>query len=288
MGVLKQFRYKLNNKWLYPRVKMYSLYKRDLWGVITLRRRYKYRKVVYRVLRRRHRVGRRITEEIYKGFQAKRRQRGFRFLVHITKMRLTEYYHNIKEYQYGLLGRRAYKQQGLWASNFWALLEFRLDTLLVKSNFFNNQVAARQYIKFNNIYVNSKRIRYANYVCAIGDVVTVGQVPLLHPFLDSYTFDRYYKGHYIVDLFPNFLRTLRELVGGLWIILDAFNIFKKIIKKSNFFAQKERKNFLSKGKGKSKDLNKISQRVVYHNDKHNYLSLIVKGALKKRKKKFFI
>ncbi len=68
MGFQKKILINFLNKRNYPLIKMYSFYKKDIWGFIKMKRLYKYKRVVYSILKKKKKFYYKVLRLVYKGF----------------------------------------------------------------------------------------------------------------------------------------------------------------------------------------------------------------------------
>jgi small subunit ribosomal protein S4 len=96
--------------------------------------------------------------------------------------------------------KKAAAKTGNTGDNLVALLESRLDALVLRGGLANSIYAARQYVNHGHIFVNGRRVNIPAYHASPGDVITVREksrkmLPFQHvPYTtnqpDYLTFDK--------------------------------------------------------------------------------------------------
>jgi small subunit ribosomal protein S4 len=118
--------------------------------------------------------------------QIERRQRSLAPGMHgWRKARLSEYgvrlrekqkikrYYGVYEQQFMRYFHLAERLQGNTGENLLQLLERRLDNVVYKLNFAASRKAARQFISYGHVLVNSRKVDVSDYVLKVGDKITI-------------------------------------------------------------------------------------------------------------------
>lgn len=88
------------------------------------------------------------------------------------KQKMKRYY-GLLERQFRLTFERAQRMKGVTGSNFLALLERRLDSVVFRSGFANSRAEARQLVNHGHFLVNGKRVDIPSFEVKKGDRVEV-------------------------------------------------------------------------------------------------------------------
>ncbi len=109
--------------------------------------------------------------------------------IHLKAKQKVRKYYDIKEYQFKTIFFKAKRLKGNTESNFAALLESRLASVVYRANFAPTVFSARQLVSHKHIAVNGKVINICSYVLKPGDVVSVVEsakkIPLINEALEN-------------------------------------------------------------------------------------------------------
>ena len=72
-------------------------------------------------------------------------------------------------------------KKGVFSSNFWRILESRLDTVVFRLGLSSSRRSAQQAISHGHILVNSKRVTISSYRVRVGDVISLSDRSLASP-----------------------------------------------------------------------------------------------------------
>jgi small subunit ribosomal protein S4 len=93
-------------------------------------------------------------------------------LLEKQKLRFT---YGVNERQFRRLFLIALKSKDVTGVAFMQILESRLDNLVFRLGFAKTRKAARQLVNHGHITVNGKKVDIPSYLCAINDVIAVGE-----------------------------------------------------------------------------------------------------------------
>lgn len=184
MGVYKRLYLQKTNRKVILRVKSYSYYRKDIWGLLRWKKLFKHKKAVYNILKIVRKFYNIILQQVYKGVHFNVKRYGYIGTLFFAKRLLRLYYGNLRESFFGKLGRLVKRKSGVLINYFFGLLERRLDVLLVRSFFTNKVIWARRYIIFINVFISKIRICLPNFLVRIGDVVSVKSNPAFIGFFN--------------------------------------------------------------------------------------------------------
>jgi ribosomal protein S4 len=177
MGVRKNLSLKLNNKRLYPVVKAYSFYRKDLWGYLRIMRKYKYKRVLYSILKGKKKFYYFMLTNVYGGVKFYVKKYNYAANLFLAKRRLKVWYGFLKDKFIGKLGVKAKSYRGSQLNNFFHLLETRLDVLLVRSLYLTKVRHARFFIVNKNVLINGLFEKNPSYHVRLYDVIDINSRP---------------------------------------------------------------------------------------------------------------
>jgi small subunit ribosomal protein S4 len=93
-------------------------------------------------------------------------------LLEKQKLRFT---YGVNERQFRRLFLIAIKSKEVTGTAFMQILESRLDNLVFRLGFAKTRKAARQLVNHGHITVNGQKVDIPSYLCAINDVIAVGE-----------------------------------------------------------------------------------------------------------------
>jgi hypothetical protein len=184
MGVYKRLYLQKTNRKVILRIKSYSYYRKDIWGLLRWKKLFKHKKAVYNILKIVRKFYNIILQQVYKGVHFNVKRYGYIGTLFFAKRLLRLYYGNLRESFFGKLGRLIKRKSGILVNYFFGLLERRLDVLLVRAFFTNKVIWARRYIIFINVFISKIRICLPNFLVRIGDVVSVKSNPAFIGFFN--------------------------------------------------------------------------------------------------------
>jgi ribosomal protein S4 len=187
MGVYKGLYLQKTNRKVILRVKSYSYYRKDIWGLLRWKKLFKHKKAVYNILKIVRKFYNIILQQVYKGVHFNVKRYGYVGTLFFAKRLLRLYYGNLRESFFGRLGRLVKRKSGVLINYFFGLLERRLDVLLVRTFFTNKVIWARRYIIFVNIFVSKLRVNLPNFLVRVGDVISIKSSPA---FLGFFNFNK--------------------------------------------------------------------------------------------------
>ena len=104
--------------------------------------------------------------------QARRRRRSDYGTQLLEKQRL-RFQYNVSERYLQRLVKTAAKMPGATGENIFALLETRLDALVLRAGLATSIYAARQFVNHGHIYVNGRKVDVSDYTTKVGDRIEV-------------------------------------------------------------------------------------------------------------------
>jgi hypothetical protein len=176
MGFVKKLLVTFLNKRHYYRIKMYSYYKKDLWGFLRLKRLYKYKRVIYSILRLKKRFYGIMLYKIYQGIKFFNKKYRYRGNLYLVKKRLKLFYGHLKDKYIGKLGSLVKRKYGELINYFYALLERRVDVLLYRSYYSLTVRLARNYILQKQVYCNKILVKNFSKYIYIGDYLYICKI----------------------------------------------------------------------------------------------------------------
>ena len=109
------------------------------------------------------------------GEHGRGRQKQSEYRVQLREKQKAKRYYGVLERQFAGYYNKASRQPGITGENLLALLECRLDNVLVRLGFAASRRQARQLIRHGHWTVNGRRVTIASYQLRDGDVVEVKQ-----------------------------------------------------------------------------------------------------------------
>jgi ribosomal protein S4 len=207
MGFQKKVLINFLNKRNYPLIKMYSFYKKDIWGFIKMRRLYKYKRVVYSILKKKKKFYYKVLRLVYKGFYYHIKRYNYKANLFFVKKRLKLFYGNLKMVYLGKLGlSQKRKQNQIFLVNFFSILERRIDVILYRAFYIMQIRLGRRLVCLKYIILNNKLLLNPNLILNVGDIVHVNHYPygsLFLYYLKGKIINNYYKRRFYLILFKN-------------------------------------------------------------------------------------
>ncbi len=177
MGLRKKLKSNLNKKSYAPMIKVYSLYKKDIWGFLRWRKSLNYKRDIYNILKYKKQFFNIMLYEIHRGMKFKVKKYEERHHNFFLRRVIRLYYKGFRERFFGKLGRLVKRKAGTLVNHFFSMLERRLDMLAVRSFYFNTIMQSRKYIMNRNIYVNKVCISNPRFIVNIGDIISFTSKP---------------------------------------------------------------------------------------------------------------
>ena len=109
------------------------------------------------------------------GDHGRGRQRQSEYRVQLREKQKARRYYGVLEAQFRGYYDKASRQPGITGENLLALLECRLDNVLVRLGFAASRAQARQLVRHGHFQVNGRRVNIPSYQVRPDDVVTVPQ-----------------------------------------------------------------------------------------------------------------
>lgn len=308
MGFVKKTLVTFLNKRHYYKIKMYSYYRKDLWGFLKLKRFYKYKKVIYSILRLKKRFYGMMLYKIYGGIKFFNKSYRYRGNLYLIKKRLKLFYGHLKDKYIGKLGLLVKRKNGELVNYFYSLLERRIDVLLYRALYSLTVRFSRKYILQKCVYINDSLVKKFGAFVYVGDFIYMSG-RIMNYFFFRYGFSKYsnqlndrqrfflrmkfilLKWHYFEDFYLNFAPIffkqdyylLLPQNKGQFMLL-FYNLFYKIY--VFFFVMYRRLKFLYK-----KNIISSSLKIIKNNQTNEMLRFLKKKMKYKRfrfLKKYFI
>ncbi len=234
MGVSKKLVLKLNNKNLYPVIKAYSFYRKDLWGYLRYLRKYKYKRVMYNLLKRKKKFYHYMLTYVFGGIKFFSKRHNYVANMFFTKRRLKLWYGQLKDKFFGKIGQLSKNYRGSPIDSFFSFLERRLDVLLVRSLYVGKVKHSRFFVLNGNVLINDFVMKSPAYLVRKYDIVDMSMRPFNYFFFQR-------KRELFVDFFK------KRLYNSTKIVKRATYVFSKIFRARYFrFLKKPRYEFFRK------------------------------------------
>lgn len=185
MGTIKKSLIHFLNKKHYFMIKTYSYYRVDIWGFIRLKRLYKYKRILYSIMRYKARFHGLMLYKVYHGIKFFNRKMTYFSNLIFAKKRLKFFYGLLKDKYVGKLGRLSMRGKQRSIDFFYSLLERRIDVLLYRSFFGVTVRHARLRVLSKTVFINDRLVKHYGCLLLVGDVLQIEGRPL-HPFFFMY------------------------------------------------------------------------------------------------------
>ncbi len=107
------------------------------------------------------------------GEHGRGRMKQSEYRVQLREKQKAKRYYGVLERQFAGYYKKASRQTGITGENLLALLESRLDNVLVRLGFAASRRQARQLIRHGHWTVNGRRVNIPSYQVRPGDVITI-------------------------------------------------------------------------------------------------------------------
>jgi small subunit ribosomal protein S4 len=107
------------------------------------------------------------------GDHGRGRQKLSEYRLQLREKQKAKRYYGILEKQFANYYDKASRQQGITGENLLALLELRLDNVLVRLGFAASRRQARQLVRHGHWLVNGRRVDIPSYQVRAGDVISI-------------------------------------------------------------------------------------------------------------------
>ncbi len=131
MGVYKGLYLQKTNRKVVLRVKSYSYYRKDIWGLLRWKKLFKHKKAVYNILKIVRKFYNIILQQVYKGVHFNVKRYGYVGTLFFAKRLLRLYYGNLRESFFGRLGRLVKRKSGVLINYFFVRIG---DVISIKSS----------------------------------------------------------------------------------------------------------------------------------------------------------
>jgi|SRR5579875_857208 len=228
MGFIKYYTRPFINKRNFYLIKTYCFYRRDFWGFLRWKRLYKYKRVIYNILRYKRQFYSLVLRVLYNGVKFFNKNYGYRAQLLFVKKRIKLFYIFLKDKYIGKLGRLVRRKNGELVNYFFSLLERRIDVLLVKALYTKTIRESRELIFKKLVQVNNTIVMKPYFIVLVSDFVKVTFFPT------NYFFFQYYN--------PSIIKDLEIIRFYQYYVYNKYQrIFYKIRENNKFFL-----NFLKK------------------------------------------
>lgn len=222
MGFIKYYTRPFINKRNFYLIKTYCFYRRDFWGFLRWRRLYKYKRVIYNMLRYKRSCYGLVLRVLYNGIKFFNKNYGYKAQLLFVKKRIKLFYIFLKDKYIGKLGRMVRRKNGELINYFFSLLERRIDVLLVKALYTKTIRESRELIFKKLIKVNNVLVLKPYFIVLVSDFVKI----MFYP--KNYFFFQYYN--------PSISKDLEILESYKYYVYDLYQrIFYKIRENKNFY-----------------------------------------------------
>lgn len=177
MGTVKKSLVKHINKRNFYFIKVYSFYRKDILGFFRMKRLYKYRKIIYNILKRKRRFYYLILNVVYKGFKFFVKRYKYKANLLFVKKRLKIFYGFFRDSYIGKLGQLVKRKMGGVVNYFFSIIERRIDVLLVRALYSTSVRFSRYFIYKKVVFVNNKLVLHPKFTVFIGDIVKLSALP---------------------------------------------------------------------------------------------------------------
>jgi ribosomal protein S4 len=249
MGTVKNELIRFLNKKHYYMIKTYSYYRADIWGFLRLKRLYKYKKIIYAIMRYKAKFHGVMLYKVYHGIKFFNKKFGYFSNLLFTKKRLKFFYGLLKDKYVGKLGRLALRGKIRAIDFFYSLLERRIDVLLYRSFFSITIRQARNCVLNKLVFINNSLVKHYGCFLLIGDILQVNLQPY-HPFFFIYakvkSFVHFRKRYFLYYVLRRrflrwpFFHQMKERFFFLFFknIPKGKNYIKKVVKMFRYFGCK--------------------------------------------------
>lgn len=240
MGTVKKSLISFLNKRNYYIIKTYSFYRKDIFGLIRLKRLYKYKKIIYNILKHNKRHYNMMLYKVYHGIKFFNKTYNYRLNLMLTKKRMKLFYGLLRDTYIGKLGGLVKRKQGSLINYFYSLLERRVDVLLYRSLYSLTVRFSRFFINKKVVLINNKLVYLPGTLLFIGDFLRLRVKNFVSPlFFFQYTVSK------SMDTFQwryGIFFALRKILAD-WLFFNEF--FKEFLPlfvfvKRNFFVGKRK------------------------------------------------
>lgn len=169
MGFIKNSLISFLNKRHYYLIKTYAYYRKDIWGFLKMKRLYKYKRVIYNILRYRKKYYGMMLYRVYFGIKFFNKKYTYRLNLFLTKKRLKLFYGFLKDRYFGKLGTLVKKKNGILINYFYSLLERRIDVIMFRACYTLYIRYSHRYIFRNQVLINNVLVKLPGNLLYIGD-----------------------------------------------------------------------------------------------------------------------
>ncbi len=251
MGVQKRLLSKLNNKNLYSRMKMYSFYRKDVWGILKLKRTVKFKKAVYSIMRHEQSMYQVMLYKVFKGVKfTVKDYRPVHYRLFAKKL-LRLFYYKLREKFFGKLGAFIKKKNHSkipFVDAFFSGLERRLDVVLLRSMYLNKILVSRQFIREYNVFVNKYPVNLPGFLVSVGEIVMIKAKPFKMSFFNIWrnflmVKDFWYYRRKLIKFFFRYV-AFKKIFFKFFLNIFKYGIkLKKKFKKLIRLLKKKRRKF---------------------------------------------
>lgn len=111
MGYIKYNTRPFINKRNFYLIKTYSLYRKDFWGILRWKRLYKYKRVIYNILKRKRKYYYKILNLLYNGIKFYIKEYYYKAFLLFVKKRIKLFYKFLRDKYIGKLGKLIKKKK---------------------------------------------------------------------------------------------------------------------------------------------------------------------------------
>ena len=192
--------------------KAYRLYRKDFWGILLDKKQRRFRRCLYDIFKYKKKFYNKILSFVYGGKKIVAKRYSYGGNLFLTKQRFRLFYNNMKTAQVGDLLALARRRSGFnFYDNFFALLESRLDCLLVRSLFVSNFKQSRLFINRGVVLVNYVVVCKVGFFVKVGDVVSIKDLSELGCFF-KFSFTKFLTVFDFVQYIYRYGRLCKEYV----------------------------------------------------------------------------
>lgn len=166
------------NKKNYYLIKMYSRYHKDIWGFLRLKRLYKYKRVIYSILKHKRKFYYYMLYVIHHGIKFFLKTYKYRTQLFLIKKQLKLFYGFLRNSYLAKLGTLVKGKLINIITYFFIILECRLDVLLYRSLYANTIYKSYLLVLKKIVVVNKYLIFKPNHIIYISDIVLINALPV--------------------------------------------------------------------------------------------------------------
>lgn len=186
MGILKKIKINKFHRKKYYKIKQYSFYRKDFFGFLKYKRFYKYKIILYNMLRKKKKFYYTILNYVYHGIKFFNKRYSYKSNILLQKKSLKYFYGLFYDSYIGKIGKLIKRKKGIRIDNFFGLLERRLDILIYRACYILTIRQAYLTILQKIVIVNKQLQKKPHFFVFLGDLIFLSCKPN-HQFFFFYS-----------------------------------------------------------------------------------------------------